>query len=425
MNKPILSIILCCTFFSVVSATEIPKESKSNNDTINNSNIEQPFKPSVQVGGFLQVQGVGSQDRPLNPLLDGNRRWSKQAQIWRARFMVGGAITRKASFFMQTELPAPLGFVSDSGVKQIQNIAPIILDAQIQYEFNKFLAVRAGMQLVGISRNGLQSPVTLMGLDFGLYQYPYNLFQDQPLQNNFGRDIGVNARGFLFKERLEWRAGLFRGRGVDQYSPFRTVVRFNYSFLDREKGLYYTGTTLGKEKVFSIGGGLDAQGSYISTALDAFLDLPVGELGSVTWQGSYMYLNGGRSNSQKSFTPLIPKQSVFFTELGFYFPKVKLQPYLKFETQKVNISEIQYEGNQQRVLYGLSDQATTSNLSTYNTLTSNSRFGGGLNYYVDDFNFHIKLQYEQIFYGRFNSQGKAETHSGGEVKLQFTYFLFQ
>ncbi len=75
------------------------------------------------------------------------------------------------------------------------------------------------MQLVGINRNGLQSPVSLMGLEFGWFQYPYNLFESGPLQNNFGRDIGINARGFLVNDRLEWRLGLFRGRGTDPYAP--------------------------------------------------------------------------------------------------------------------------------------------------------------------------------------------------------------
>jgi len=381
------------------------------------------FKPSVNVGAFLQVQGVSTQDRPTNPALDTNIRWANQAQIWRARVLVGASITPKTSLFMQTELPAPLGVVNNAGNKTIQSVSPIILDAQIEHTFNKYLSVITGMQLVGINRNGLQSPVTLMGLEFGWYQYPYNLFQNQPLQNNFGRDIGVNARGFLFNERLEWRAGLFRGRGTDPYSPFRTVARFNYSFLDKEKGLYYTGTTLGKQKVFSIGGGIDHQGSYTALAGDVYLDLPFGNK-SVTWQASYMNLNGGNSGSPKSFTGLIPRQNIFFTELGMYFSRIKLQPYVKFEMQQMDITSKQYELSPERAQLGLPDAGTASDHSAYNTLASNSRFGGGINYYVNDFNFHIKLQYEQIMYGRFSKDGKPETRSGGEVKLQFTYFMF-
>jgi hypothetical protein len=310
-------------------------------------------------------------------------------------------------------------------VKTIQGPSPILLDAQIEHSFNKYVSVVAGMQLVGINRNGLQSPVSLMGLDFGVNQYAYNLFQNQPLQNNFGRDVGVNVRGFLFNDRLEWRAGVFRGRATDQYSPFRTVLRFNYNFLEREKGFYYTGTTLGKQKLFSIGGGLDQQGSYTGVAVDSFLDLPIKNDVSLTWQGSYMHLTGGNSTSSNSFTGLIPQQSIVFSELGLYFSKVKLQPYVKYEAQQMGITDAQYNQNQQRVTYGLPVAGSPSDRSTFNTLSSNSRIGGGVNYFVSDFNFHVKLQYEQIFYGRYNLANLAETKSGGEVKLQLTFFMFQ
>lgn len=424
MNKFLIFLFYFICQVSVSTATDkTPKPVKK--DSTKGSEPSQPFRPSVQVGGFIQVQAITTQDRPTDPSMDAIRNWAKQVQISRARLMFGASLSTKTSFFMQTELRAPLGVVSDSGVKTMQSVSPMILDAQIEHAFNKHVSMIAGMQLVGINRNGLQSPVTLMGLDFGWYQYPYNLFENQPLQNNFGRDIGVNTRGFLFKERLEWRAGLFRGRGTDPYSPFRTVFRFNYNFLEREKGLYYTGTTLGKQKIFSIGGGLDKQGSYTGLALDSFLDLPLRNSVSVTWQGSYMNLTGGNSSSPKSFTGLIPLQSILFSELGVYFAKVKLQPYVKFETQQMNITVGQYEQNQQLALLGLPTAESSSTRATFNTLSSNTRFGGGLNYYANDFNFHVKLQYEQIFYGRYNSQGQAETKTGGEVKLQLTFFMFQ
>jgi len=97
------------------------------------------FKPHVQVGGFLQVQGVATQDRPVVADPEDHRRWAKQAQVWRARFMVGGAISRKTSFFMQTDLPAPLGFVDQVGRKNMQSITPILLDAQAEHTFNRYI----------------------------------------------------------------------------------------------------------------------------------------------------------------------------------------------------------------------------------------------------------------------------------------------
>lgn len=383
------------------------------------------FKPRVQVGGFLQVQGVATQDRPVTSADDATRRWAKQAQIWRARFMLGGTVSRKTSFFVQTELPTPIGVVDTGGRKNIQSPAPILLDAQVEHTFNRYVSLVVGMQLVGINRNGLQSPVSLMGLEFGWFQYPYNLFENGPLGNNFGRDIGINSRGFLANDRLEWRLGVFRGRSTDPYSPFRSVFRFNYNFMDREKGLYYTGSTLGRQRLLAVGGGVDRQGSYTSAALDGFLDLPVGNLGAITGQGSYMYLSGGNSADARSFTPLIPRQSIVFTELGFYFRQAKLQPYLKYEVQRMNVTQKQYQVNLQRPSMGLSDEAIAGELSEFNQLSSNARMGGGLNYYINDFNCHVKLQYEQVYYGRTDGLGNAQTKSGGEVKLQLTCFVFQ
>jgi hypothetical protein len=264
-----------------------------------------------------------------------------------------------------------------------------------------------------------------MGLEFGWYQYPYNLFESGPLQNNFGRDIGLNSRGFLVNDRLEWRLGIFRGRSTDPYSPFRSVFRFNYNFLDREQGLYYTGSSLGKKWLLSLGGGIDKQGTYTSAAVDGFSDLPVGSVGSLTWQGSFMYLNGGNSADIRSFTPLITRQSILFTEMGFYFREARLQPYVKYEAQRMNVTQKQYLVNHQRQVTGLPEEATATDLTNFNTLSSNARMGAGINYYVDDFNFHVKLQYEQIYYGRFGSPRQTETKSGGEFKLQLTYFMFQ
>jgi hypothetical protein len=138
-----------------------------------------------------------------------------------------------------------------------------------------------------------------------------------------------------------------------------------------------------------------------------------------------MYLNGGNSADARSFTPLIPRQSILFTELGFYFRQAKLQPYLKYEVQRMNVTQQQYQVNLQRPSMGLSDEATTGERSAFNQLSSNARMGGGLNYYINDFNCHVKLHYEQVYYGRFDGLGNAQTKSGGEVKLQLTCFVFQ
>jgi hypothetical protein len=379
--------------------------------------------PTVQVGGFLQFQGKMVQDRPTNPSQDNNRKWGKQLQLWRARIMLGGALSERTSFFMQTEILQPIGFVDNRGNKSIQ-ISPILLDAQMEYALSKDknFMLYAGMQYVGISRQGLQSPVTLMGQDFGFFQFPYNLFANQPLQNNFGRDLGLNVRGYLLKDRLEFRAGVFRGRGRDVYAPLRSTFRLNYNFLDLEKEHYYSGTFLGKKKVFALGAGFDTQEHYSALAIDAFLELPDSQENAFTLQLSYTNMTGGNSNKTNSFSALIPAQNILFGEIGYYFSKAKLQLVAKYEAQNMNISANQYLINVDRI--GILP-TVPANLSGFNTLFSNARFAAGVNYYLDGFNSHIKLQYEQVSYGRIGANGQAETKSGGEVNLQFTYFIFK
>ncbi|MHC5954190.1 hypothetical protein ACYTX9_09760, partial [Streptococcus pyogenes] len=72
-------------------------------------------------------------------------------------------------------------------------VSPIILDAQYEHTFSNAFMLIAGLQLVSHNRNGLQGAASLMANDFTYFQYPYNLFENSPLQGNFGRDLGVNA----------------------------------------------------------------------------------------------------------------------------------------------------------------------------------------------------------------------------------------
>lgn len=318
---------------------------------------------------------------------------------------------------MQTEIATPLGFGTSTTNKVVQSPNIVILDAQIEHAIAPNHFAYIGQQLTGINRQGLQSPVTLLGQEFGWYQYPYNLFPNQPLQNNFGRDIGASVRGYVLDERLEYRAGVFRGRIVDEYSPLRTSFRLNYNFFDLEKGHYYTGTNLGEKKLLSLGAGAEFQADYYAYAVDLFADLPSAS-GAFTGQFSFMHLNSGTENHRYSFGKLIPQQNILFTELGYYFKKAKIQPYVKWEAQLVNAKD---------------EQVTTAALgipftskANFNTFNSASRIGVGIGRYVEAFNFHIKLQYEQVNYGRFsNALGETETRSGGEFRLQFTYFMFQ
>jgi hypothetical protein len=377
--------------------------------------------PKVQVGGLLHLVGVNLQQKPTNAQLaspDYRRGWERQMSVYRGRILVGGNISEKTSFFIETEVPVPVGniTVDTSGARKTMQVAPVLLDAQVEHIFSKELSVIAGLQLVGITRNGLQSAASLMALDFGYFQYPYNLFQTSALQGNFGRDVGVNLRGFLANERLEYRMGLFAGRTFDRSSPLRFVTRLNYNFLDKEKDLYYTGTTLGQGKIFAIGGGVDLQTTYQNFGIDAFLDLPVGEAGSITLNTAFNSITGGEAFHQYSFRDLIPRQTIHFVELGYYFKRVKLLPYFKYENQIVNGKPLQY---------GLPNTPAPQQVIDFqNTMLSNMRIGGGIGYYFAGYNSTLKLAYESVSYGHINPDITATTKRRGEIWLQLQLFVF-
>jgi hypothetical protein len=328
--------------------------------------------------------------------------------VRRLRILLGGEIAKNTTFFFETDAPN-LGKVSANGTKD-SKISVYVQDAQVQHTFMPELSIIAGLQLVGFARNGLQSAASLMGLDYGAYQFTIS----GPLDNSVGRDLGINLRGFLFNDRFEYRTGLFSGKNINMYSPLRLTGRFQYNFKDIEKGFYYSGTTLGKGELLSVGCGVDKQGSYSAFAIDGMYDSPLGSLGSVTFSSSISFLDGGGTDKDSTvFTGLIPKQSIYFAELGYFFKDWNIQPYLKYEAQDVNASVLKQVG------------ANESNLELKNRLKSSQRIGLGVNYFINAHNISIKLLYEVILRNRISlDPNSAEQASNGALTFQLQYFTF-
>jgi len=430
MKKLLFISLLCGLSFFYVQAQDTQNLSQTaltaqNTSSESNSHILPPtikiekdstlnkLLNKISVGCLLHFVGVSLQDRPT--ALQENdpnytAQWRNQFNVYRARILLGVELTKKTSFFLETEIPSIIGRIDTTGGKNIK-VSPIILDVQVEHRFSNTFSLIVGMQLVGITRNQMQGAASLLPVDFGYFQYPYNLFETSALQGNFGRDIGVNARGFLANDRLEYRLGIFNGRNFDGKDPFRVIGRLNYNFFEKEKDLYYTGTSLGTKKLFAIGGGIDLQGSYSSVGFDTFLDLPLGEKGALTFNGALTFTTGGIDLSADSFTKEIPKQQIYFAELGYYFKTAKLMPFFKYERQNIDSENIQ--------------NTTALPLADFNTLNSNQRVGGGIAYFFQGYNANLKLSYESVQYGRVNLAGTgAESKNIGEVWLQLQFFIF-
>lgn len=385
------------------------REQPAFSDAATETNDTVPFKPSVQVGAIVHMFASTSQSG-FGPGGGAGTDWQKGVTLYRARVLVGGQLSKKGSFFMETDLPSPVGGLNGDGTKNVK-VSQIILDAQYEHAFCNQFNVIAGLQLVSHNRNGLQGAAALMANDFTFFQYPYNLFANSPLQGNFGRDLGVNFRGFFLKDKFEYRLGMFTGRRFSNSSPFRVVGRVVYNFLDAEKDFYYAGTKLGNGKTIALGAGFDAQTTYSNVGADLFIDVPLGSPGSLTLNSAFTYMSGGsKPTSQYSFAGMIPSQTVQFAELGYYFKAAKLQPWLRFENQAIGASK---------------EQAGGMSTADFNKLNSATVFGGGLNYFFNGYGTNVRLSYTTFTKGvQLTPISSIEKKTFGQLWLQLQFFIF-
>lgn len=396
-----------------VPLTNIAGEQEDSSSTTTPEKEE--FTPSIQVGSIVHMFGSAEQTGfgpGGSPSSANSTEWNKGFTLYRARVLVGGQLSKNGSFFLETEIPSPIGIQNGDSTKNVK-VAPIILDAQYEHKFGNQMVV-VGQQLVSHNRNGLQGAASLMANDFTYFQYPYNLFENSPLQGNFGRDLGVNLRGFFLDDKLEYRLGAFTGRNVSSDVPLRYVGRVVYNFLDAEKDYYYAGTKLGSGKTIALAGGFDVQDDYSNLGLDLFVDLPVGENGSVTFNGAFSAMNSNTDATKaadNAFTGLIPKQTTQFAELGYYIKSVKIQPWIRYEKQVMNADGMVQTGGIEEGLY--------------NDLNTTTVFGGGLNYWFNGYNTNIRLSYTTWTSDVMKADlSGTESKTHGQLWMQLQFFIF-
>src|SRR5262249_47191509 len=140
--------------------------------------------------------------------------------------------------------------------------------------------------------------------------------------------------------------------------------RFMYDFFDAEKGYTYQGTYRGTKKVVAIAGVAQVQGSFEAFGGDAYVSWPIGP-DAITAEVDYMHFVGWGK-----FYGTLPEQDTIFTDAGYFFGAIQLEPFVRFEL--LNFSDPANKAKQQK------------------------RFGGGLNYYVMGNNFKITPYYERV-----------------------------
>lgn len=344
------------------------------------------FKPEVNFGllmqSFTQVQqeGYGSYTST-----DYNSEYAYGIGVNHLRIMFDAKLTEKDYIFVETENNAIIGSNGD------RSISMRVLDIMYEHRFSNAFKLSTGKILAAYNRNNIQSTATLLANDFGTFQCEWN----GAMGNDAGRDIGINLAGNLSDDKVVYSIGGFLGHDFtededvdlsEEYinNPIRFIGRLQYNFFDADQ---YAGTTLGEGKTLSVGVGFDTQGAYVNGGIDAYLDMPVGEKGSLTVNLAYASMTGG-DETDKYYVADIPAKDVYFAEVGYYFKELKLQPWVKYELMSEKDSGI--------------DDAI---------------YGGGVSYYFNGHNTNIKLAYT-------SRENSVLNKSYNQITLALHLFIF-
>lgn len=365
------------------------------NDTVN-------FKLGFQLQGWAEYL--------QDPISQG---YQQSLFIRRVRLLAAGNIAKDVSFFFQTDNPN-MGKSTGTLTKAI-NTGLLVQDAFGEWRVfgNDQFIVDVGKMLMPFTRNSLQSTSSHLSLDGGTFTF----LQSAGLQGDAGRDVGFQAKSYLADDHLEIRAGVFDGfravantGGAGSRNSPRFVGRAVYNIFDTEKGYVPVGTNLGKRKILAFGGGFDTQGSYSAYGGDVMVDLPIGPTdaakgqNAVTAHVDYIHWDGGcglnttgTAHVTNCLLTTLFKQDSLFTDLGFYFVDLKLQPFVRFEWDGFT-ADIDHSKDSRRYM-------------------------GGFNYYVAQQNLKITAAMERIVPNVVAATTWKQKNTNHFV-VQFQFFYF-
>jgi hypothetical protein len=308
----------------------------------------------------------------------GTQGYQQNLYLRRARLLVGGDIGHDVSFFFQTDSPN-LGKTPKSPTAGF-----MLQDAFLEWKPTKVLQIDGGLFLVPLSRNTLQSTLSYYSMDIS----PLTTMNNTATQSAGLRDVGFQARGFFFNDRLQYRIGGFQGeRDANARNSLRTAGYVQYDFWDTETAYTFAGTALGRKKILAIDVGADTQGSYRGLSANMAIDRPVNDGDEIGGQFQYFHYDG-----RQKFTA-IADQNDWFVEGAYYLHKAKAQPFVKFETQKF--------------------------VAAANSTKDINRAGGGLNFYIHNQNLKWTLQVMRAM-----PQNGSAIRPGNEVTMQMQIFYF-
>jgi hypothetical protein len=320
----------------------------------------------------------------------GSQGYAQNFYLLRARLMLGGTIGDKISFFFQTDDPklglSPAGNSTTKTLTTGNSTSPgfIIQDAFMEYKFDNRLQIAAGEMLVPNSRQALQSTASYYTLNIS----PLATIANAATYESALRDMGFQAKGFFFHDRLQYRGGVFAGaRDPNGRNAPRTALYLQYDFFSPEKEYTFAGTVLGKRRILAVDVGGDKQSSYRSMTANIASDTPVRGGDEIGVNFQVLHFDG------RNKFAAIPDQNNYLLEGAYYFRKAKLQPFAKFETQDF--------------------------VAAANGSKDINRYGLGANYYLRGQNLKWTFQYLRSL-----PQNGSTIRPGNQFTMQLQVFYF-
>ncbi len=363
---------------------------------------------NFRFGFQLQTWAEWLQD----PVSEGYQQGFK---IRRVRVLLGGNLAKNVSFFWESDNPN-LGNSLGTATKSL-GTGYVTVDAFMEWKpfSNDQFIFSGGKFLPPITRNSLQSTSQHLSWDAGTFTF----LQNAPLQGESARDLGFQIKSYLVKDHLELRGAILDGfrapantGGAGSRNSYRTAGRLVYNFLDAEdKGYVPRGFNFGRKKIVAIGGGFDTQGSYNAYGGDFMIDWPFGPgdaktgRDTLTAHADFIHFDGGcdlnpagTARLTNCLIPALAPQNEVFTDVGYYFHTVNIQPFLRFE----------WNGFEDDI-----DQGRDSR-----------RYGGGFNWYVTPAaqNMKITVGYERIVPKTKAATAKVKNTNHFLVQFQIVYF---
>lgn len=245
----------------------------------------------------------------------------------RFRVLFGGNVSKRWSFFFETDAPN-IGRVNPNpGATAAKDQGDVFIqDAYVTYTHTEAFKIDTGMIMLPHSRHGTQSAATLLSVDYA----PYSFLDSGPGGERFGRDYGVQLRGYPAKQHLEYRLAVSQGvRGVEARNPLRVTGRVVYYPFGAETGFFYGGTFQGTKKQAGFGAGFDAQDDSRIFSADAFFEVPLADkTQGATIQANWMHYDGG------TFLRALPEQDAFLVEAGYHLLNHRLTPFLQYQARR-------------------------------------------------------------------------------------------